>query len=47
VDLRARSVEVILAGQSPSGAYVACPNKECDYRREVQQPGELTAPSAA
>nr|WP_240487169.1 type I DNA topoisomerase [Hyalangium minutum] len=29
------------------GAYVACPNKECDYRREIQQPGELTAPSAA
>ncbi|MBN1209460.1 MAG: type I DNA topoisomerase [Myxococcaceae bacterium] len=29
------------------GAYVACPNKECDYRRELQQPGELTAPSAA
>jgi DNA topoisomerase-1 len=29
------------------GAYVACPNKECDYRREIQQPGEVSAPSAA
>ena len=28
MDLRARSVEVILAGQSPSGGYVACPNFE-------------------
>jgi GH15 family glucan-1,4-alpha-glucosidase len=28
VDLRSRSVEVILAGQSASGAYVACPNFE-------------------
>jgi GH15 family glucan-1,4-alpha-glucosidase len=26
VDLRRRSVEVILAGQSPSGGYVACPD---------------------
>jgi isomaltose glucohydrolase len=26
VNLATRSVEVILAGQSPSGAYVACPN---------------------
>jgi GH15 family glucan-1,4-alpha-glucosidase len=26
VDLVSRSVEVILAGQSPSGGYVACPN---------------------
>jgi DNA topoisomerase-1 len=29
------------------GAYVACPNKECEYRREIQQPGEVSAPSAA
>jgi DNA topoisomerase-1 len=29
------------------GAYIACPNKECDYRRELQQPGEVSAPSAA
>jgi DNA topoisomerase-1 len=29
------------------GAYIACPNKECDYRREMQQPGEVSAPSAA
>jgi DNA topoisomerase-1 len=29
------------------GAFIACPNKECDYRREVQQPGEVSAPSAA
>ncbi|WP_349256545.1 type I DNA topoisomerase [Hyalangium sp.] len=29
------------------GAYVACPNKECDYRREIQQPGEVSTPSAA
>ena len=28
MDLRARSVEVILAGQSASGAYVACPSFE-------------------
>ncbi|MDC0708444.1 type I DNA topoisomerase [Stigmatella sp. ncwal1] len=29
------------------GVYVACPNKECDYRREVQQPADASAPSAA
>jgi DNA topoisomerase-1 len=29
------------------GAYISCPNKECDYRREMQQPGEVSAPSAA
>ena len=31
MNLVARSVEVILAGQSPSGGYVACPNFE-QYR---------------
>jgi isomaltose glucohydrolase len=31
MDLAKRSVEVILAGQSPSGAYVACPSFE-QYR---------------
>jgi DNA topoisomerase-1 len=29
------------------GVYVSCPNKECDYRREIQQPGEVSAPTAA
>ncbi|MBJ6764286.1 type I DNA topoisomerase [Myxococcaceae bacterium JPH2] len=30
------------------GAYIACPNKECDYRREVkEQPGEAGPSSAA
>jgi hypothetical protein len=28
VDLAAKSVEVILAGQSPAGGYVACPSFE-------------------
>ncbi|RJS20724.1 type I DNA topoisomerase [Corallococcus sp. H22C18031201] len=30
------------------GAYIACPNKECDYRREIkEQPGEAGPSSAA
>jgi DNA topoisomerase-1 len=29
------------------GPYVTCPNKECGYRREVEQPGATTAPTAA
>jgi DNA topoisomerase-1 len=28
------------------GPYVACPNKECDFRREVERPAVLGAPSA-
>jgi DNA topoisomerase-1 len=29
------------------GPYVVCPNKECGYRREVEQPAAVGAPSAA
>ncbi len=29
------------------GPYVACPNKECGYRREVEVPAEVSTPSAA
>jgi GH15 family glucan-1,4-alpha-glucosidase len=42
MDLRERSVEVILAGQSPSGAYVACPNFE-PYRYSWLRDGSFIA----
>jgi GH15 family glucan-1,4-alpha-glucosidase len=42
VDLRSRSVEVILAGQSASGAYVACPSFEV-YRYSWLRDGCFTA----
>lgn len=42
MDLVARSVEVILAGQSPSGGYVACPNFE-QYRYSWFRDGSFIA----
>jgi isomaltose glucohydrolase len=42
VDLRRRSVEVILAGQHASGAYVACPNFE-PYRYSWLRDGAFIA----
>jgi len=42
VDLAAKSVEVILAGQSPAGGYVACPNFE-QYRYAWLRDGSFVA----
>ena len=42
MDLAAKSVEVILAGQSPAGGYVACPNFE-QYRYAWLRDGSFVA----